>query len=135
MLFHHLTRVLTQAQSYGQRGMAKEAADAFDEVATIADDNPDAQYHAGMGHLQAGNLAKAKMRWRKCLEIDPQHSTARFNLATLTAEMGDIADATVMMREIVAQWPEPENHKTLAILLFKQEMHEEAISQFNKCTE
>lgn len=111
----------------------KESADAFDEVASIAGDNADAQYHSGMGHLQAGNLALAKRRWLKCLELDPQHLTARFNLATLTAEMGDLVEATEMMREIVRQSPDADNHKTLAILLFKQNKHEEAIHHFDMC--
>jgi hypothetical protein len=37
----------------------------FDQVASIAEDVPDAQYHAGMGHLQAGNFDQAKYRWER----------------------------------------------------------------------
>ena len=44
--------VCIQAQTYAQKSMMKEAAEAFEDVAKIAPENPDAQYHAGMGHLQ-----------------------------------------------------------------------------------
>ncbi len=37
------------------------------QVASIAEDVPDAQYHAGMGHLQAGNYDQAKYRWERWL--------------------------------------------------------------------
>ncbi len=36
------------------------------QVASIAEDVPDAQYHAGMGHLQAGDLEQARYRWERC---------------------------------------------------------------------
>jgi len=128
-------RLFDLAQAYGQKGMLKESADTLEEVALIAEDNPDAQNHAGMAHLQAGNLADAKKRWRKCVELEPNHATARFNLATVTAELGDLHEATAMMEGIVRDVPEADNFKTLAILLFKQDLHEASIRNFERCVQ
>jgi Flp pilus assembly protein TadD len=99
-------------------------------VAQIAYDNSDAQYHAGntfkvlyivtlyskytraltfaeflvgMAHLQAGALEQAQKRWEECVKLDPDHLTAKFNLATLLAERGNLEGATEMMQRVIAQ--------------------------------
>ncbi len=45
-------RLFRLAQAYRDRNQPREAAETLEEVAEIAHDNPDAQYHAGMGHLE-----------------------------------------------------------------------------------
>ena len=49
---------------------------------------------------QAGNLQRARERWTRCLELQPTHGTAKFNLATLTAELGDMTLGTKMFRSV-----------------------------------
>jgi tetratricopeptide (TPR) repeat protein len=119
------------AQAYRDRGDKVQAASVFEEVAQIAYDNSDAQYHAGntfskvlyiltlyskytraltfgeflvgMAHLQAGALEQAQKRWEECVKLDPDHLTAKFNLATLLAERGNLEGATEMMQRVIAQ--------------------------------
>ncbi len=45
-------RLFRLAQAYRDRNQLHKAAETLEEVAEIAHDNPDAQYHAGMGHLE-----------------------------------------------------------------------------------
>eukprot|EP00281_Chroomonas_sp_CCMP1168_P007312 CAMPEP_0206261754 /NCGR_PEP_ID=MMETSP0047_2-20121206/27834_1 /ASSEMBLY_ACC=CAM_ASM_000192 /TAXON_ID=195065 /ORGANISM="Chroomonas mesostigmatica_cf, Strain CCMP1168" /LENGTH=256 /DNA_ID=CAMNT_0053689011 /DNA_START=1 /DNA_END=768 /DNA_ORIENTATION=+ len=82
-------------------------------------------------------MEKARERWERCIQIDPNHTAARHNLATITAELGDIETATRMVQELVrtASPPDPDNYKTLAILLFKQDLHEESVEQYRRCIE
>ena len=128
------TRLFDVAQAYRDRGDMREAANIFEEVAQIAHDNADAQYHAGMAHLQVGALDKAQKRWEECMQLDPEHSVAMFNLATLLAEKGNLVDATKMMERVVEKQPnDADNHKTLAILHFKQNMNEQAIAGYMRC--
>uniref|UniRef100_A0A7S4PJS0 protein O-GlcNAc transferase n=1 Tax=Guillardia theta TaxID=55529 RepID=A0A7S4PJS0_GUITH len=57
-----------------------------------------------------------------------------FNLATLFAETGNVVKATEMMHKVLQLQPEdPDNYKTLAILLFKQDKNQEAIAEYMKC--
>eukprot|EP00961_Rhodomonas_salina_P053839 722734-Rhodomonas_salina.1 len=122
------SRLFEVAQSYKERGRMAEAARAFEEVAEIAYDNAEAQYHAGMGHLQTGDLMGAKRRWEACLEIDPNHVTGLFNFATLMAETGDIPRARDLMEKVIAIQPDDaDNYKTMAILKFKQNLNVDAI--------
>ena len=86
-------RLFDVAQAHRERGDAWQAANVFDEVADIAYDNADAQYHAGMAHLQIGALDKAQRRWEETVRLDPAHVTAMFNLGTLLAEKGDLVGA------------------------------------------
>ncbi|EKX47531.1 hypothetical protein GUITHDRAFT_69463, partial [Guillardia theta CCMP2712] len=127
-------RLFSVANAYREQGDHVHAAEIFEEVADLAYDNPDAQYHAGMAHLQAGRLDDAKFRWEKCLELQQDHSVAMFNLATLFAETGNVVKATEMMHKVLQLQPEdPDNYKTLAILLFKQDKNQEAIAEYMKC--
>ena len=54
-------RLFRLAQAYRDRNKMREAAETMDEVADIAFDNPDAQYHAGMSHLEVFNDIFLKM--------------------------------------------------------------------------
>ena len=45
-------RLFQLAQTYKERQQLPDAAETMEEVADIAFDNPDAQYHAGMMNLQ-----------------------------------------------------------------------------------
>ena len=127
-------RLFSVANAYREQGDHVHAAEILEEVADLAYDNPDAQYHAGMAHLQAGRLDDAKFRWEKCLELQQDHSVAMFNLATLFAETGNVVKATEMMQKVLQIQPEdPDNYKTLAILLFKQDKNQEAIAEYMKC--
>ena len=128
------TRLFDVAQTYRERGDAAQAAEVFDEVAEIAFDNPDAQYHAGMAHLQMGALDRAQQRWELAVQLDPEHTTASFNLATLLAERGDLAGSTRLMEKVIDMQPDDaDNHKTLAILHFKQNLNEKAIAGYMRC--
>ena len=123
------TRLFDVAQTYRERGDAAQAAEVFDEVSEIAFDNPDAQYHAGMAHLQMGALDRAQQRWELAVQLDPEHTTASFNLATLLAERGDLAGSTRLMEKVIDMQPDDaDNHKTLAILHFKQKTAYEILS-------
>ena len=127
-------RLFDVAQAYRERGDMAEAANVFEEVADIAHDNPDAQYHAGMAQLQVGALDKAQRRWEKCVELAPDHITAMFNLATLLAERGNLVSAATMMDRVIKMQPaDADNHKTLAILRFKQNLNEDAIAGYMRC--
>jgi hypothetical protein len=45
-------RLFRLAQAYRDRNQLREAAETMEEVADVAHDNPDAQYHAGMINLE-----------------------------------------------------------------------------------
>lgn len=53
-----------------------------------------------LGHLNAelGNAAAAQQRWRECLELDPRHARARFQLAAALFAHGDVDEAIEQWR-------------------------------------
>ena len=52
-------RLFRLAQAYRDRNQLHEAAETMEEVADVAHDNPDAQYHAGMINLEVEGLSSS----------------------------------------------------------------------------
>ena len=74
---------LAQALLGGRLPLVRDALDQANECVRLAPNSPDAHNLAGLCLDRLGLADEARVAYRKALELDPQHTTAMNNLATL----------------------------------------------------
>ena len=75
-----------------------------------------------------GLVESAADAYRKALALTPELSSARFNLAASLARAGEFAEAETLLRALIEQSPTTEAYTGLGIVLWRQNLEEEAIS-------
>ena len=69
------------AQIYMDEEKFEEAEKEFEAILEKDENFADAHYGLGVIYEKQGNNAKARSEWRKCLNIQPQHTLARQKMA------------------------------------------------------
>lgn len=96
------------AEVFSDLGRHREAFDAASQAVRLAPD--DAESHFTMGYaLQDTNPQEAARAYRAALSIDPHHTTAKHNLAGISATGGDWATASRGMARVLSEEPSAES--------------------------
>lgn len=83
-------------------GRKQEAAKAYERGTACDPPSANAYFNLGVLELDHGAGAKAEFLLSRCLEIDPQHAAARYNLAWLRHARGDLVGAEEEYRRVLA---------------------------------
>ena len=82
---------------------------------------------------RADHLAEAERHYRRALEIDPDFTNARQNLAELFRQQHRYEEAIGMYREVLAAEPDsPLAHAGLGVALYSLQRHEEAVASMER---
>ncbi|UAL28808.1 tetratricopeptide repeat protein [Nocardioides rotundus] len=90
----------------GPRPRLREAYDAARTSVGLAPDQPAAHNLVGLCLDNLGNRDEAERAYRNALAIDPGHTMAQNNLATLQMERGRLGHGARMLRQAVSQAPQ-----------------------------
>ena len=71
------------------------------KVLEINSENADASYHLGVFSIQTGQFDKAKVRFEQVLKLRPDDYQAKYQLAYSLAQLGELAEATSNLQEVI----------------------------------
>ncbi len=101
------------------KGNAAEAIPFFEKAAQLEPDNILGPVGLGDAYYAELRFAEAAAQFRKALTIDPKSADARFNLASVEAEAGDLSAAVKDFKEVLAEQPDyPKAKDRLGDVLF-----------------
>ncbi len=123
-------RYIDEQQSYREYEAWTEYKRNLKQQANI--DIPDPEFQA-MALLAKGNQQQALTLLIEAAENDPYNLTARYTLASIYRQQGDVAEAIKYLQQIVEQQEgaiSAQVHLELGKLLRKQDKQEEAVQQF-----
>ncbi|NOE35835.1 tetratricopeptide repeat protein [Ruegeria sp. HKCCD7318] len=70
-----------------------------------AEERAEAHFHAGLAHLEAGDVDRALVEFRNVFKLNGQHKEARLTFARLERERGNIRSAYSQYLRLVEQYP------------------------------
>jgi Flp pilus assembly protein TadD/mono/diheme cytochrome c family protein len=85
---------------------AKDAIRYFQKAWKTKPNSPLAASELGVAFMSAQKLQEAEQQFKRALEIDPQYSDARYNLASAEATGGDWKDAAENYKEVITEKPD-----------------------------
>jgi Flp pilus assembly protein TadD len=88
------------AMLYDQQGDDVRAQSAYEQAIAQTPDNADLQNDAGMYYLRRSRNADAEVRFRRALELYPEHARARNNLAISLAMQGRLPESFDAFSEV-----------------------------------
>ncbi|MFY9935485.1 MAG: tetratricopeptide repeat protein [Silvibacterium sp.] len=92
-----------------------------EESASLATSNAELRYHEAVDSLAAGDLPAAIAGFRACLAADSEYADAAHGLIHALKDAGQLDDAVIAARELVAAHPEDVlAHTSLSILYQRQ---------------
>ena len=102
-------------------------------MTTAGNDPFAAVYLEAVQYHRAGNLSEAEKRYRKILELNPQHAESLHMLGVMAFDVNrdEIAESLVR-KAIVIQNKNPAFYLTLGNILKRSEKYEEAIVNYNR---
>ena len=78
---------------YERSGENRLALEALDRLVGIQPDNPETHLALGWALYRSGRFDQAELAALHALEVEPQHLTARYDVALFRVAMGEVADA------------------------------------------
>ncbi len=99
---------LARAFEYHQKGLAAEAAAAYQAVLAVDPNNANAFHLLGALANQLGQPERAIQLFRQAIAIDPQVTIFHFNLGTVLVSLRDFAGAADAYKLAVGLSPEPD---------------------------
>ena len=116
-------RLLLVGHSFVEEQRYAEARNAYEQA--LALDSLDAEAHFAIGNLEAnfGRLSTAVAAYRKAIDSDVDHQSARHNLAVIEADRGQLPQA-IKLLEYMPDYPPA--LRTLALFYAKQGHYERA---------
>ena len=96
------------AQMYERRGQLDRAFALFREAATLGDAFFTPQYNLGIMEQKYGHSQEAFGAFTKAVQRNPRDPAARYRLAAVAAELGDLATAAEQLTYIVKHDPDYE---------------------------
>lgn len=98
----------------GKRPRVRDAYDRARACVELAPDQPAAHTLVGLCLARLGNQDEAERAYRRALAIDPNHTMAQNNLATLHLNRGRLGSGARMLRQAVSQAPQERTlHRSL----------------------
>lgn len=88
---------LTQKGKLIESGQLKTAVALADRTAEDRSADPASWHHAGVVALASGDRRKARLHFRKALELDPQSKATVYNLAQVEFEEGEYEEASRLL--------------------------------------
>lgn len=101
------------------KGNAAGAIPFFEKAAQLKPDSILGPVGAGDAYFAQLKLPEAEQAFRKALAIDPKSAAARFNLASVEAETGNLSAAVDDFKQVLAEQPDyPKTKDRLGDVLF-----------------
>jgi tetratricopeptide (TPR) repeat protein len=101
------------------KGDAAGAITYFEKAARANPDSVLAPAELGVAYYTASKFSDAEQQFKKALAMDSKFADARFNLASVEAESGDLAASASDFRQVLAQRPDyPKAQDHLGDVLF-----------------
>ncbi len=108
-----------------------EMAEAHYRESLAIEPQPSIYNDLGFVLERQGMSFEAVDMYRKSLELDPESTTAHYNLAASLARSGEFAEAEVHFRSVLEKEPSTQAYTGLGIALQQQGKTDEAIARFN----
>ncbi len=86
--------------AYDREGKVKEAIAQLEKIAPYNTDQPTLMFELGLLYVRAGQKASAIAAFQRAVLLAPQYANARWYLALLLEDKGDISGALAQLREI-----------------------------------
>lgn len=117
-------------------GRLTEAAEKYNEVLKLDENNKFAIYNLALIDQTNGRPTDAELKYRKVLQLDPNYGPALFNLAIVRAGKGDPNEAiSLYRRAIEAQPGNASAHLNLGLLLRANGQVDEGEAMIRKARE
>jgi Flp pilus assembly protein TadD len=101
------------------KGDAAGAITYFENAARANPDSILAPAELGVAYYTASKVSEAEQQFRKALAMDPKYTDARFNLASVEAEGGDLASSVKDFKQVLVERPDyPKAQDHLGDVLF-----------------
>ncbi|GBD31213.1 Photosystem I assembly protein Ycf3 [bacterium HR33] len=121
------------ADSYRERGEARQAAAVYRKALEIAPGDPAVLHNLGLALANAGDLEGAVANYRLSLQADPRQPLVLVNLGIALQGMGDAAGAIeAYRRALEINSEEPLAHFNLGNMYLRQGQIPEAITQYRR---
>lgn len=112
-----------------------EAALAEVAFSAVPLDDPDTFFRLGNQAYGQGNLALAAEHYRRCLELQPAATKARYNLGVTLTKQEAWPAAEAALKQVIAEQPNHgAAHNTLGIALMRQNQLAAAAAAFKQAT-
>ena len=97
-----------EARAALKAGRPAEAIALYRRAEELSPRDPDLPHERGLAHLELGEVGLAAMAQRRAVELDPEHSSARAQLAAALQALGDDAGAARELSGLLARLgPQP----------------------------
>lgn len=117
-----------EALMLDEQGDKAEARKMYAKAINRGDCIPDAYCNLGILEFLENDYAKAIDCFTRCLQNEPRHFEAHYNLANLYAEAGDYALAKLHYRVSIEIQPDfPNNYFNLGLVLALEKEYNEAV--------
>jgi tetratricopeptide (TPR) repeat protein len=116
---------LLDAQQYG------DAAHAFEQVARLRPDYPDAYTNIALANFQWEKYGIARTNLDKALKLSPNNARALYYLALVERNSGNLEAAVVDLRKVAEQYPRSRDaHRELGFSFYQQHQYEGARAEY-----
>jgi tetratricopeptide (TPR) repeat protein len=100
-------------------GKGREAVERARALVAVAPDDPDRHFTLGLARSES-DVAEAIKTFRHVLELAPQHTLARYNLALVLKRADRLSEAIVELQRTIDQDPRAEAYYTLGVIHLHQ---------------
>ncbi|MED5371516.1 MAG: sulfatase-like hydrolase/transferase [Myxococcota bacterium] len=122
-------QAIESARELASQGKAKESIQAYQEVLKTHPDLGEALAGLARAQAQVGDHAAAEATWRRAMELAPDSTFIRTNLAQALAAQGRLEDGLALMRSVHEQVPGDELARSgMLKMLIDLDRYEEAVS-------
>jgi hypothetical protein len=98
--------------------------------------SPAYHYQRGNELYKTGKLEEAIAAYRQCLELQPEDTNARFNLAVALGDTGDYTEAGACLEGVIQAEPErAEAYNSIGYVLNRQHRPERAVAYLEKAVQ
>jgi tetratricopeptide (TPR) repeat protein len=121
---------LLDAQQYG------DAVHAFEQVARLRPDYPDAYTNVALANFQWQKYDQARMALSKALALSKDNPRALYYMALVARNAGDLDAAIEDLKKVAAAYPESRDaHRELGFSYYQEHKYEEAKEQYVRVQE
>ncbi len=96
----------TRALVLDRQGKLNEAIDALEVLAVASPQDAVLRFEIGVLQLRLGNKGRARQAFERALEIAPTYANAKWYLAALYEESGDVDDAIRQLEDLLVMNPD-----------------------------